>query len=69
MKNEKAFHAPLNPLDTDEQTIGCRHTNPAICSKHYMPKVCAFSRADGICLAPPTSWRKQYLKLRQAKQR
>ena len=29
-----------------------------------MPKVCAFVRADGICLAPPMSWKKQFLKLK-----
>jgi len=65
MKNDKAFHAPLHPLDTEKQTHGCRHTNPDICSRHHMPKVCAFARADNICLAPPMSWPKQFKKLKQ----
>lgn len=30
-----------------------------------MPKVCAFARADNICLAPPMSWPKQFKKLKQ----
>lgn len=58
------FHAPLLPQDSDMQTVGCRHTNPDICSKHSLPKVCAFARADGLCLAPPATWAKQYRRLR-----
>jgi hypothetical protein len=65
MKNDKAFHAPLHPLDTEKQTHGCRHTNPDICSKYHMQKVCVFVRADNICLAPPMSWPKQFKKLKQ----
>ncbi len=61
------FHEALEPQDTSEQTVGCRHTNPDICAKHSMPAVCAFVRADGMCLAPPKSWPKQFKKLaRQA---
>lgn len=67
MRNDKAFHAPLHPQDTEEQTFGCRHTNPDICSKYHMPKVCAFARADKMCLAPPISWPKQFQKLKQGK--
>jgi hypothetical protein len=65
--NKKAFHAPLHPLDTEEQTQGCRHTNPDICAKYYMPKVCAFARVDKMCLAPPVSWPKQFQKLKHGK--
>lgn len=67
MRNDKAFHAPLHPIDTEKQTCGCRHTNPDICAKHHMPKVCAFARADNICLSPPASWPKQFQKLKQEK--
>ena len=67
MRNDKAFHAPLHSQDTDKQTFGCRHTNPDICSKYHMPKVCAFARPDKLCLAPPTSWPKQFHKLKQGK--
>ena len=64
MDNQKAFHAPLHPLDTEQQTRGCRHTNPDACAKNQMPKVCAFARADTMCLAPPQSWRRQFQKLK-----
>jgi hypothetical protein len=69
--NPAAFHAPLKPNDTPEQTVGCRHTQPSICAKNSMPKVCAFVRLDGLCLAPPMSWKKQFLKLKadQAKKK
>jgi len=64
VKNDKAFHAPLHPLDTETQTYGCRHTNPDICAKYEMTGVCAFAREDNVCVLPPMSWRKQFLKLR-----
>lgn len=59
------FHDPLGVDDTPERTVGCRHTNPDICKKNGMPDVCALVRADGMCLAPPASWAKQYEKLLQ----
>ena len=63
-KDQKlAFHALLNPLDSENQTHGCRHTNPGVCAKHSLPGVCAFIRKDNICLSPPQSWKKQYEKL------
>jgi hypothetical protein len=64
MKNDAAFHAPLNSKDTEQQTVGCRHTNPDICAKNRTPKKCAFVTPDGICYAPPASWPKQFQKLR-----
>jgi len=66
MDNKKAFHAPLHPLDTEKQTEGCRHTNPNFCAKNLLPRVCAFARADKMCLAPPMSWPKQFQKLKHA---
>jgi len=62
-KQALRFHAPLLPGDTDKQTVGCRHTNPDICSKNSMASVCAFAREDGMCLAPPATWAKQFVKL------
>ena len=64
-KNDQklAFHAGLNPLDSEHQTHGCRHTNPNVCAKHSLPGVCAFVRKDNICLSPPQSWKNQYEKL------
>ena len=64
MGNENAFHKPLKPGDTVEKTVGCRHTNPDICAKNMIPKVCAFARSDGMCLSPPQSWKKQFEKLK-----
>ena len=58
-----AFSAPLNPLDTENQTQGCRHTNPDICNANSMENVCAFVREDGICKKPSASWKKQFCKL------
>ena len=62
--NREAFHAPLHPLDTEKQPFGCRHTKPNICLKNSLPNVCAFVRKDNICLSPPTSWKKQFAKLK-----
>ncbi len=67
MRNDSVFHAPLNPQDTQRQTVGCRHTNPDICGKNGMADVCAFVRSDGICLSPPRSWPKQFTKLMSKK--
>jgi hypothetical protein len=64
-KQAKRFHEPLLEGDTAQKTVGCRHTNPDICAKHSIPAVCAFVRPDGMCLAPPASWPKQYEKLLQ----
>ena len=46
MRNPAAFHAPLNPKDTEKQTVGCRHTQPEICAKNRMPKKCAFGKGS-----------------------
>jgi len=64
-KNIEAYGAPLKPRDTVNQTVGCRHSEPSVCSKHSMPKVCAFVQQDGICSAPPKSWSKLFAKLKQ----
>lgn len=59
LQSEK-FHAPLESEDTTTRTWGCRHTSPNICRKAEMPSVCALVRDDGMCLAPPGSWAKQF---------
>ncbi len=64
MKNPKAFHEPLKAADSAERTVGCRHTNPDICAKNGLPKVCGIVRADGFCLAPPATWKKQFQSLK-----
>ncbi|MBI5528554.1 MAG: hypothetical protein HY897_19660 [Deltaproteobacteria bacterium] len=53
-------HAPLQPGDQADRTVGCRQTQPGCCGRNSLPTVCAFVRSDGICLAPPTSWKRQY---------
>lgn len=58
------FHLPLCPEDTEESTLGCRHTNHEICGKWMLAGTCAFARTDGVCLSPPKSWPRQYLKLK-----
>ena len=59
------FHLPLQDGDTLTTTVGCRCAKPAACLKNSMDGVCAFVREDGICLAPPKSWKKQYAKLKE----
>jgi hypothetical protein len=57
------FHSPLNKNDTEEYTVGCRHTNSNICKNNSLEKYCALVRSDGICKMPPSTWKKQYHKL------
>lgn len=56
-------HHPLLPADSERTTVGCRHGNAAICRKNSLVNVCAFVRADAMCLAPPNRWAAQYRKL------
>jgi hypothetical protein len=57
------YHLPLQPGETESQTVGCRHSHPDVCSKHSLETVCAFARADEMCLAPAASWAKRFRKL------
>lgn len=59
------FTAPLNELDTENQTFGCRANNPDICANNLLPGVCAFASKDGICRKPSRAWKKQYEKLKE----
>jgi len=59
------YSAPLSNLDTDEQTYGCRHTNPDICANNSLPDICAFSSSDEICKRPSRKWKIQYALLAQ----
>jgi hypothetical protein len=60
------YHLPLQPGDTESQTVGCRHSHPDVCSKHSQETVCAFARADEMCLSPAGSWAKRFRKLAMA---
>lgn len=57
------FNAPLNPLDTEKQTYGCRQSNPNICGNNNLPNICAFCCSDHICKKPSRAWKKQFYKL------
>lgn len=61
------FNAPLNELDTELQTFGCRQNNPDICGSNGLANVCAFANKDGICKKPSRAWKKQYQKLKESK--
>jgi hypothetical protein len=62
---EQLLHArdPLQPGDREDRTVGCRQSQPACCGRNSNPAVCAFARADGFCLAPPTSWKRKFTAL------
>lgn len=57
------FNAPLNEIDTEQQTYGCRANNPDICANNSIMGICAFSSIDNICRKPSRAWKKQYQKL------
>ena len=67
-KNIKvSFNDPLNEMDTETQTYGCRANNPDICANNSIADVCAFTSNDCICKKPSRAWKKQYLKLKEGK--
>ena len=57
------FNAPLNPLDREDCTYGCRANNPDICINNSLDGICAFTNEDGICRRPSKAWKKQFKKL------
>ena len=66
--NKIPYNAPLNELDTESQTVGCRANNPDICANNALPGICAFTSEDGICRKPSRAWKKQYNVLKEARQ-
>ena len=58
------FNAPLNEVDTELQTYGCRQNNPDICGNNDLAGVCAFVSKDRICRKLSRAWKKQYQKLK-----
>ena len=60
------FNDPLNELDNEEQTYGCRANNPDICKNNGLEGVCAFVNVDCICRKPSRAWKKQYSKLKES---
>ena len=69
MSKESILRKPLHPKDTETQTVGCRHANPNTCGRNRLPKVCAFSRSDGICTDPPKTWHGHFKRLKSGDQR
>jgi hypothetical protein len=67
MRNAKASHTPLHPLDSEKQTVGFRHANSDNCAKNAIPKVCALVRTDKTCHAPPRSWAKKFKKHKEGR--
>ena len=59
------FSAPIREGDSEDQTFGCRHSNPDICKNMYVSGICAFANDDKICKKPSAAWKKQYLRLSQ----
>ena len=58
------IRAPLNEIDTEDQTWGCRQSNPDICGFCYLDGVCAFCNNDHICKHPSARWKKIYRELK-----
>ena len=58
------FNAPLNSLDSETQTFGCRANNPDICKYNHLENVCAFVTEDNICKKPTRAWKNQFNKLK-----
>lgn len=59
------YNAPLNEIDSETQTFGCRANNPDICGYNQMSGVCAFSSTDHICKKPSRAWKKKYNELKK----
>ena len=59
------FNAPLNELDSETQTYGCRANNPDICANNLLPGVCAFVTEDGICRKQSKAWKKKFAELKK----
>jgi hypothetical protein len=58
---------PLSEIDTEFQTLGCRHSNPDICKNYMTERKCAFVRADNVCHLVPRSWAKIFKDLKQSR--
>ena len=66
MGNRYKFNDPLNELDTEDTTFGCRAFQPDYCSD-YGSEGCALTNGNGICFCPRKSWKKQFIKLKEKK--
>jgi len=59
MKYHIDRNEPLNELDSETQTFGCRAYNPEIC-KNCMNDTCGLYNESHICTTPPRGWKRQY---------
>ena len=49
MKNLQVdFNAPLNELDSEIQTYGCRQNNPDICGSNGLEGICTFATTNSM---------------------
>lgn len=55
----------LHKEDSDNQTFGCRHSNPDICGYCYLEGICAFNSPNNICKHPSAKWKKIYIELKK----
>lgn len=58
-------HDKLNLMDNENETYGCRHSNPDICGSCYIDGICAFSSKDNVCRKPSAKWKKIFKKLKE----
>lgn len=58
------FNDPLNAIDAEDKTFGCRQRNPDICKYNGLEGTCAFANEDHICYKPSRAWKGQYSKLK-----
>ncbi len=63
-KQKEAYEVPLAECDTEDKTLGCRHTNPDICKYADVENVCAFVREDVMCMKPGRKWKNKYKELK-----
>ena len=65
-KNKLSQRRPLDPLDTEIQTLGCRHSHPGTCKNNSTPDKCAYVRDDNLCLIVPRTWKTIYAELKSS---
>lgn len=57
---------PLNELDNESKTFGCRCYNPDIC-KYYTSSTCGLTNESHICTTPSRKWKKLFEELKSQK--
>ena len=55
------LHDPLNPEDSEVQTLGCRHTNPDACKRNGLAGISDLPALDGPFIHPKAAQRPKLL--------